>query len=134
MNESTGRLRQARLWSIQTISGLPVKGGGIGPLVQQFFRQGLHGQARSTAATRKMFPRLVHLQLEAGFILSLVISPAVTIGGGRGRIRPAQVLTLGAIEQVRVAKPVRPPAELIQPRAPLTMQPTCHLSILVKSR
>ncbi len=33
----------------------------------------------------------------------LVISSAVTFGGGRGRIRPAQVvLILGAVEQVRV--------------------------------
>ena len=72
-------------------------------MVQQLFRQGLHGQARSAAATGKMFPRLVYLQLEVCFIFSLVISPAVTFGGDCGRIRPAQVvLTLGAIEQVRV--------------------------------
>ena len=54
---------------VLVLGGL-LKGRSIGPLVQQLFRQGLHGQARSTAATGKMFPRLVHLQLEVGFIFT----------------------------------------------------------------
>ena len=62
---------------VLVLGGL-LKGDSIGPLIRQFFPQILHGQARSTAATGKMFPRPVHLQLEVGFIFTLVISPAVT--------------------------------------------------------
>ena len=54
---------------VLVLGGL-LQGDNIGPLVQQLFRQGLNGQARSAAATGKMFPRLVHPQLEVGFIFT----------------------------------------------------------------